>query len=244
MCWASLAVAGVSAAVGAKSSNKKADADAKRAKAEAAAQAEANQISIERNRKTAVDEQENFAKRALQDAQEQELESALSISQIELEIAADRVRAQGEMNDRLREYLRVQSSNRAAISASGLYSNKSYVEGIAKENRKTANRDRARTLAQHQVAKGRGDFEISVNAYRSGSMWGNYATTIDETNANINEINSASSEDQLTNMTNAKRSKQNADAQARAAKKSAWIGAGLEFAGTAVSLSNARAKMA
>jgi hypothetical protein len=230
MCWAQVAVAAVTGIVGAKSQSSK-------VKRESESERKANQLTIERNRERAVTEQENYAKQALVDAQQQELESALSIGQIELDIAAERVRAQGEMNDRLREYLRTQSSNRAAISASGLYSNVSYEKAIAPENRKTAKRDQARTLAAFEIAKGRGEYEITVNKLRSGRMWDNYAETLNETGKNIAKINSGALADQITNRKNAKEAVQYGT-------KSAWIGAGLEFAGTAVSLSASKAKLA
>jgi len=87
--------------------------------------------------------------------------------QLEVEMENERIKAIGDTNDRL-EQLRVsEATNRGALSASGLDTNWSYVQGISPYNKQVATRDVGRQDFNAGQVVGRKKYEIQVAGWRA-----------------------------------------------------------------------------
>ncbi len=88
-------------------------------------------------------------------------------TQLRTEMENERVKAIGDTADRLEELRRAEASNRAALSATGLEQNVSYVQGIAPYNQSVAASDVGRTEFNASQVIGRKGYEISVAGWRA-----------------------------------------------------------------------------
>jgi hypothetical protein len=87
--------------------------------------------------------------------------------QLQVEMENERIKAIGDTNDRL-EQLRVsESTNRAALSASGLDENVSYAQGIYGYNKRVATNDVARLDFNSGQILGRKKYEIEVAGWKA-----------------------------------------------------------------------------
>jgi hypothetical protein len=88
--------------------------------------------------------------------------AAVQASQLRVQMQEEKIRATAELNARLREYLSVQATNRANLSASGLQQNISYDTAIAPENRRVARTDMARTMFDSNMRRASSAYRVSV----------------------------------------------------------------------------------
>ena len=87
--------------------------------------------------------------------------------QLAVEIENERIKGMGEANDRLAAFRADEAANRAALSATGVDVNYSYVQGIAPANRRVVARDIARLQFNTGQEVGRKKYEIAVAGWRS-----------------------------------------------------------------------------
>ena len=94
-------------------------------------------------------------------------QAAIEQQQLRIEMENERIAALGATNDRLEEFRRAESSNRAALSTMGLIDNISYVRGIAPYNKRVAYRDVNRIDFNAGQQIGRKKYEIAVAGWRA-----------------------------------------------------------------------------
>lgn len=88
-------------------------------------------------------------------------------TQLRTEIENERIRSMGATNDRLEELRKAESTNRAAISATGIETNLSYEHGIAPYNQKVASRDVGRDQFNSGQVVHRKRYEIAVAGWKA-----------------------------------------------------------------------------
>lgn len=87
--------------------------------------------------------------------------------QLRTEIENERIKAIGDTTDRLLELNRAEATNRAALSASGVDTNFSYIYGIAPYNARVAQRDVGRLEFNAGQVIGRKKYEIAVAGWKA-----------------------------------------------------------------------------
>jgi len=102
-------------------------------------------------------------------AQIAQQQAKIQAMQLKVEIENENIKSMADMNDRTTEWLRAESANKAAISASGLGSNISYDQGIAPYNKKVAYTDLARRGFERDQVVGRKRFEIKVAQWEANT---------------------------------------------------------------------------
>lgn len=87
--------------------------------------------------------------------------------QLVVEMENERIKAIGDTSDRLEELRKAEATNRAALSASGVDTNYSYLYGIAPYNARVAQRDVGRLEFNAGQVIGRKRYEIAVAGWKA-----------------------------------------------------------------------------